>query len=63
MRSKIVLENVRRLSAITSLYQQAADGRRGQKTAPPEPAEELDQVVLAQLEGYFWRTERRQPVF
>ena len=62
MRSKIVLENVRRLSAITSLYQQAADGRRVQKIAP-EPAEELDQVALAQLESYFWRTERRQPAF
>jgi hypothetical protein len=63
MRSKIVLENMRRLSAITSLFNQAADGRRAQKIAPPEPAEELDQVVLAQLESYFWRTERRQPVF
>ena len=60
MRSKIVLENVRRLSAITSLFQQAADGRRVQKIAVAEPAEELDQVVLAQLESYFWRTERRQ---
>ena len=61
MRSKVVLENVRRLSAITSLYQQAADGRRVQKIAVAEPAEEVDQVVLAQLESYFWRTERRQP--
>jgi hypothetical protein len=61
MRSKIVLENVRRLSAITSLFNQAADVRRAQKISPPEPAEELDQVVLAQLESYFWRTERRQP--
>ncbi len=63
MRSKIVLENVRRLSAITSLYQQAADGRHTQKIAPPAPAEEPDQIVLAQLESYFWRTERRQPAF
>ena len=63
MRSKIVLENMRRLSAITSLFNQAADGRRVQKTASPETAEELDQVVLAQLESYFWRTERRQPEF
>jgi hypothetical protein len=63
MRSKVVLENVRRLSAITSLFQQAADCRRVQKIAPPEPAEELDQVVLAQLESYFWRAERRQPAW
>jgi hypothetical protein len=63
MRSKIVLENVRRLSAITSLFNQAADGRRVQKIARPEPAEEPDQVALAQLESYFWRAERRQPVF
>jgi hypothetical protein len=63
MRSKVVLENVRRLSAITSLFNQAADGRRAQRVARLEPAEELDQVVLAQFESYFWRTERRQPVF
>jgi hypothetical protein len=63
MRSKIVLENVRRLSAITSLFQLAADGRRVQKVAPPAPAVELDQVALAQLDSYFWRTERRQPVW
>jgi hypothetical protein len=63
MRSKIALENVRRLSAITSLFQQVADGRRAQKIAPPAPAEELDQVVLAQLDSYFWRTERRQPAW
>ena len=63
MRSKIALENIRRLSAITSLYQQAADGRRVQKIALPTSSEEPDQVVLAQLESYFWRTERRQPAF
>jgi hypothetical protein len=63
MRSKIVLENVRRLSAITSLYQQAEDSRRGRAIARPDPAQELDQVVLAQLESYFWRSERQQPAF
>jgi hypothetical protein len=63
MRSKVVLENVRRLSAITSLFNQAADGRRVQKIARPKPAEELDQVALAQLESYFWRAERQQPVW
>jgi hypothetical protein len=63
MRSKVVLENVRRFSAITSLFQQAADCRGVQKTALPAPAEEPDQVVLAQLESYFWRAERRQPAF
>jgi hypothetical protein len=61
MRSKIVLENVRRLSAITSLFQQAAETRRGRKAARPDPSEQLDRVVLAQLESYFWREERRQP--
>jgi hypothetical protein len=61
MRSKIVLENVRRFSAITSLFQQAADSRRGRKVARRDPSEELDKVVLAQLESYFWRAERRQP--
>jgi hypothetical protein len=63
MRSKVVLENVRRLSAITSLFNQAADGRRVQKIARPRPAEEPDQVVLAQLESYFRRAERRQPAW
>lgn len=63
MRSQIALENIRRLSAITSLYQHAADSRRVQKIALPAPAEEPDQVVFAQLESYFWRTERRQPAF
>ena len=63
MRSQIALENIRRLSAITSLYQQAADGGRVQKVAPLAPAEEPDQVALAQLDSYFWRTERRQPAF
>jgi hypothetical protein len=63
MRCNIVLENMRRLSAIASLFRQAADGRRVQKSAPLQPAEELDQVVLAQLESYFWRSERRQPAF
>ena len=51
MRSQIALENIRRLSAITSLYQQAADGGRVQKVAPLAPAEEPDQVALAQLLG------------
>jgi hypothetical protein len=63
MRCNIVLENMRRLSAIASLFRQAADRRRVQKSAPREPAEELDQVVLAQLESYFWRSEWRQPAF
>jgi hypothetical protein len=63
MRSKVVLDNVRRLSAIASLFRQANDSRRGRKIARREPAEELDQVALAQLESYFWRAERRQPVW
>jgi hypothetical protein len=63
MRSKVVLENVRRLLAITSLFEQSGDFRRARRIALPKPAEELDQVALAQLESYFWRAERRQPAW
>lgn len=63
MRSKVALENVRRLSAIASLFNQAAGSSRAQKPSLPDSTEELDQVVLAQLESYFWRAERRQPAW
>jgi len=62
MRSKVVLDNMRRLSAITALFRQAADSRRARKSRLADPAEDTDQVALAQLESYFWRAERRQPV-
>lgn len=58
-----VLDNVRRCRAIASLYRQTAAFKPSQRYSLLDRAEEWDQVALAQLESYFWRAERQQPVW
>jgi hypothetical protein len=57
------MANLRRRRAIASLYRQTAACR----LLPARPrfdfGDEPDQVVLAQLESYFWRSECRRPVW
>ena len=62
MRGTVVLEIARRRGAISELFRLAAR-QAAAKTSAAEPAEEPDQVALAQLESYFWRAERRQPAW
>ena len=60
MHRKTALENVRRFFAIASLFRQAAVSRDTRNAVMDGGATEPDQVILAQLESYFWRAERRQ---
>jgi len=57
-----VMGNLRRRRAIASLYRQTAACcllTRPRLDLSGEP----DPVALVQLESYFWRAERRQPVW
>jgi hypothetical protein len=55
--------NLRRRRAVASLYRQTAACRLLPMRPRFDFTEEPDQVALAQLESYFWRSERRQPVW
>jgi hypothetical protein len=58
-----VMGNLRRRRAIASLYRQTGACRLLPARPRLDFADEPDQVALAQLESYFWRAERRQPVW
>jgi hypothetical protein len=58
-----VMDAVRRRRAIASLYRQTPMYRPLVRQPYSDLASEPDQVALAQLESYFWRLERRQPVW
>ena len=55
--------NLRRRRAVASLYRQTAASRLLPMRPRLDFTEEPDQVALAQLESYFWRFERQQPVW
>ena len=55
------LDDLRRCRAIRSLYRQTGASRPLAQRSPWNRAEEPDQVALAKLESYFWRSERQQP--
>ena len=58
-----VMDDLRRRRAIASLYRQTPTYRPLPRRRFPDLASEPDQVALAHLESYFWRLERRQPVW
>ena len=58
-----VMGNLRRRRAIASLYRQTSACRLLLTRPRLDFADEPDQVALAQLESYFWRSERRQPAW
>ena len=58
-----VMDGLRRRRAIASLYRQTAACRLLRTRPQLDYADEPDQVALAHLESYFWRAERRQPVW
>lgn len=58
-----VMDAVRRRRAIAFLYRQTPTYRPRPRRPYSDLAGEPDQVALAHLEGYFWRLERRQPVW
>jgi hypothetical protein len=58
-----VMGNLRRHRAVASLYRQTAACRLLPMRPRLDFTKEPDQVALAQLESYFWRSERRQPVW
>jgi hypothetical protein len=58
-----VLDDLRRRRAIAALYRQTAASRPVWSRFRPHRAEEPDQVALANLESYFWRSERQQPAW
>jgi hypothetical protein len=62
MRRTNIWEGARRYRAVASLFRQATY-RPVQSAVTPNPAEEWDQIALAQLESYFWRSERREPAW
>ena len=53
MNGKAILENVRRYSAIASLYRQTATFRPLQRLSLLEQAREWESRALAELEGFF----------
>jgi hypothetical protein len=55
-----VMSHLRRRRAVASLYRQTAAYRQLPARPRFDVTKEPDQVVLAQLESYFWRAERRQ---
>jgi hypothetical protein len=57
------MDDVRRRRAIASLYRQTVASRLLPTRPRLDFTEEPDQVVLAQLESYFWRFERQQPAW
>ena len=64
MRRTTVLEWARRFRASAELFRQTAKSRSVRDASLPGETEEWDQVVLAQLESFFWRAERRrEPVW
>lgn len=58
-----VMGNLRRRRAITSLYRQTTACRLLPRRPRLDFSGEPDQIALAQLESYFWRSERRQPAW
>lgn len=58
-----VMDAVRRRRAIASLYRQTPTYRPLLRRPYSDLASEADQLALAQLESYFRRFERRQPVW
>jgi hypothetical protein len=58
-----VMDAVRRRRAIASLYRQTPTYRPLLRRPYSDLASEPDQFALAQLESYFRRLERRQPVW
>ena len=58
-----VLDDLRRCRAIATLYRQTAASRPLPSRVRPEHADEPDQVALANLESYFWRSEWQQPAW
>ncbi len=58
-----VMDRLRRRRAVAVLYRQTAARRLLSMRPRLDFADEADQVALAQLESYFWRLERRQPVW
>jgi hypothetical protein len=57
------MDDVRRRRAIASLYRQTVASRLLPTRPRLDFTEEPDQIALAQLESYFWRFERQQPVW
>jgi len=56
-----MLHYLRRRRAVVSLYGRAA-ARPFWQRPRLDWTDEPDQLALAQLESFFWREERRQPV-
>ena len=55
--------NLRQRRAVASLYRQTAASRLLPTRPRLDFTDEPDQVVLAQLESYFWRFECQEPAW
>lgn len=63
MSNSSVMDSYRRRRAIAALYRQADACRPFGRRSRGDLGDEPDQVLLAELESFFWRAERREPVW